>query len=303
MNRSIAVGEDRRRTHPECSACVDAEGEFALARAFILSSDHAHAAKHLALGLDLDPEGSDGIAIAETLVTMLGPDAATLLSQEEPLWVGDAAAQALILHALGRNEEAVRLALQVVAAEPSKRRSAWLRVWVIEERAPITPMALTRTMFQVIQAGQRVASGDPRVPTYADLTDIALVVAERSETPTQLLTIASMVARRAGMAEAAVEFARKAWDRSPSAEHMCLIGYGLREGGDLVQALDAFVQASFADPSSLTARLDAADTLAELGRLREAADWAASAELVDPTNEAAALRASRHRQRSEAPEI
>ena len=292
------MADERRREHPECGEDLDSQGEFALARAFVMSGDHPHAVKHLAFGLDNDPADPEGIAIVETLTTMLGPDAATLVEMREPVWAGDVAVQALILHALDRDEEAVGLLLQLVVADPSKRRSAWLRAWVADPNLPLTPYALAQTMLRILQRDRSVAPDDPRIPTLVDLTDIASVLMRQSETPTLLFSMASMTARRARLNDQALAFAREAWSREPTAEHLCLVGYAYRELGDLQQGLEAFVQASSLDSGSVAARLDAAETLAGMGRFAEATEWANSVLGVDPTHETAAARAAYYHRRA-----
>ena len=263
-----------------------------------MSGDHTHAVKHLAFGLDNDPADPEGIAIVETLVTMLGPDAASLVDMQEPIWAGDVAVQALILHALGRDTEAVGLLLQLVVADPSKRRSAWLRAWVDDPHLSLAPYALAETMFRILQTDRSVAPDDPRILTLADLTDIASIVVKRSEAPTLLFTMASMTARRARMNDEALAFGREAWSREPTAEHLCLVGYAYRDLGDLQQALEVFVQASSLAPGSVAVRLDTAETLAGMERFDEAAEWTNSVLGVDPTHETAAAQAAYYRQRA-----
>lgn len=292
------MAEDSRSRHPECGRDLDAQGEFALARAFIISGDPEHGVKHLAFGLNHDPADPEGMAIIETLVTMHGPDAATLISQQGPVWSGDAAVLALIMHALGRDEEAVGLLLQLVVAEPAKRRSAWLRTWVSNPPLPLAPEALARTMLDVVQPDLSIAPDDPRIPTFVDLTEIASVLVGRTESPTMLFTLAAMVARRANLNAQALAFATEAWNREPTADHLCLVGYAHRELGDLHKGLAAFIEASSIDPGSVAARLDTAETLAGMGHFLDAALWATSVLDVDPNHDSAASRAAYYRARA-----
>jgi tetratricopeptide (TPR) repeat protein len=96
----------------------------------------------------------------------------------------------------------------------------------------------------------------------------------------------------------ALAFATEAWNREPTADHLCLVGYAHRELGDLDKGLAAFVEASSIDPGSVAARLDTADTLAGMGHSLDAARWATSVLDVDPNHDPAASRAAYYRARA-----
>jgi tetratricopeptide (TPR) repeat protein len=113
-----------------------------------------------------------------------------------------------------------------------------------------------------------------------------------------LFALASMVARRANLNDQALAFAMEAFHRNPTAEHLCLVGYGHRELGDLDRALAAFVEASSIDRGSVAARLDTFETLASMGKFLEAAQWATSVLGVDPNHNSAASRAAYYRARA-----
>jgi tetratricopeptide (TPR) repeat protein len=275
----------RQPGHDHCAdGPADAEGEVAVARLVMAGGDLAHALRHVADALALDPRLPDAHEALAELVALAGGGAAALGlfdQTDEPEFIGTVAARAQVCASAGRWDEAVQLLLSVAAHQPDR---PWLDVaWLRRADLPdlVDPGVIISGTAGMVQRLDDPVDEDRRAPLLPALTLLRACVSRHPE-HAMLLWCGSMLARRLGAFDEAIAWAERSFEVQPSHEAAVMKGYALRTAGRLDEALTAWTAEIERTPDDLDLYVDVADLLHTLNRTEDALGWARRAISRDP---------------------
>ncbi|GIH67292.1 tetratricopeptide repeat protein [Microbispora siamensis] len=250
---------------------AQAEGEVSMARLALEDGETGHAAAHVAAALAHDPALPEA---HEMLARLLagpggGPD---LFPVDEPVFLGTALARAHALAARGEYVPALRLLISVQRHEPGGR---WAHVpWVLDPELPgrIPPGELC-SLVSLLASG--LPGTVPEDGREALLPYVVLVRGALRAHPddASLLWLASLLLRRVGEAEEAVELAVRSYALAPSFQAALAEGYACRDLQRWPEAERAMVRALEHDPANLALYTDIGEMLHSSGRPQEGLEW------------------------------
>ena len=258
----------------------DFEAELTTARGMILKGEYSHGVRHLGFAASLDPTHPDVEDLLGVVLDDLGELAPDTIEPSRPdgLWAGEAALRAWFLFGLGRGDEAVQLLLNVIGSDPERRWAAWLAQWLEEDPSlPVPADALLHVCRILLGPVLHEAPSATYADTLADMATAVARVLEAEPEHGPLLSVGSGLARRVGRMDEAVAWATEGDRIDGTLLSACMLGQVHRAAGDERAAFKAFEIASERDATDPSPRLDAADSLANVGEWAEAATWAKSA--------------------------
>jgi tetratricopeptide (TPR) repeat protein len=264
---------------------LEAEGELSMARLALDGGDLRHAADHVATAVTFAPTLPE---IHELLAHLARhPEGgADLFPMEEPVYLGTVVCRAHVLASLGDRTEAVRLLVSAQCHVPDR---PWADVpWMYEPDlgAALAPEAVCDAVGRLLGV-----SGDPvpeegRAAFAPYLSLVRSATAAHADHPT-LLWSASILVRRCGDAEAAVELARRSGEIEPSTFAAIALGTAYRHQGRWEEAERAWRRALDLEPDNLALYTDLAEMMAEAGRPEEGIAWVETALDKEPDHPSA----------------
>jgi tetratricopeptide (TPR) repeat protein len=273
---------------------LSAEGELALARVALVEGDLHHAADHVAAALAHAP---DLPAVHEALAQVTaraGHDAVDLFPIDGRVFVGTVAARAHLMAAGGDIDEAIDLLARASRHAPTL---PWANVaWVAEPNLArrLDPDQLFRSLIAVVGA-----IPDPVPDELAGPLDAYLGLAERAVAAhpghAVLLGVCSALARKMNRVDWALSWAAQAVAAEGSTMTEMWLGYAQQRAGRIDEAVASLRRAMVHDPMNFSLHADAANWLAEAGRLDDALQVAEEALAVDPDHDCAYQVAGRLR--------
>ncbi|RKS10288.1 tetratricopeptide repeat protein [Nocardiopsis sp. Huas11] len=259
---------------------LEAEGELSMARLALDGGDLRHAADHVAAAITFAPALPE---IHELLAHLARhpQGGADLFPMDERVYLGTVVCRGHVLASLGDRTEALRL---LVSAQCHSPERAWADVpWMYDPDlgAALAPEAVCDALGRLIGV-----VGDP-VPEEGRAAFAPFLSLVRSATAAHtghavLSWSASILVRRLGDTEAAVELARRSARIEPSVPAAVALGTAYRAQGRWTQAEQAWRQALDLEPDNLALYTDMAEMLAEAGRPESAIAWVEAALNQDP---------------------
>ena len=253
---------------------LTAEGEVGLARLALDDGELRHAADHIANALAADPTLPEAHEVLATLVSNQD-GGIELWSLEDQVFIGTAIARAPALAWAGEYAEALGLLVSAQGHEPSL---PWAdAAWVVDPELPakVDPGDLLNVfaqLFRVMEDG----------PAFAPYLTLARNMTAVHAGDAALWWAASIILRRSGQLDEAVEAARRSAQLEPTDRAAIALGYAFREQGRTDDALAALEEALTFDPKNLSVYADIANLLGSAGRLDEAIGWTDRALAIDP---------------------
>ncbi len=241
-----------------------------LARKELTGRNLAHGLRHLANVLELDPNHSEGLELLRAYRQRAGGTLAPLIPTRGDLHYGMAALLAWDLHASGQREEAWQTMLSIANAKwDAPYLEAWGKDWLDEDRD------LSQEFLLMVLGTVMVSFPEFELMTYHQRLSFQAIAEHHIRLLPMLKAVpaAQMVIcvllRKAGRGE---EGLRLAQDFSPSWQAWIARALLLKQLARIDEAVEAFAQARAADPSDLSAYVQAAEMLAERDRWSEASE-------------------------------
>ncbi|MBP2479183.1 tetratricopeptide (TPR) repeat protein [Crossiella equi] len=271
---------------------LTAEGEIAVARLALDGGDLEHALEHVASAFEAAPGLPEAHEVlAELIARAGGPEAALELVEDTERQPGLVAVQAHVCAALGDWDEAVELLFAVAAYEPHR---PWLDVaWLHQPDLPVGLEALANGVLELAKELDDPVDEDEREPLLPALTLLRNGISRHTEHEgfAELLWRGSLLARRLGATDEAVEWTRRSFELAPSHMAAVMQGMALRTAGRFDEALEVWVRETERSPEELDLYLDVANLLAALDRAEEGLDWVERVLAADPAHPAATATA------------
>ncbi|GAB2490338.1 tetratricopeptide repeat protein [Nocardiopsis aegyptia] len=264
---------------------LEAEGELSMARLALDGGDLRHAADHVATAITFAPALPE---IHELLAHLARhpQGGADLFPMDERVYLGTVVCRGHVLASLGDRAEAVRL---LVSAQCHSPGHAWADVpWMYDPGlgAALPPEAVCDAIGRLLGvAGDPV----PEAERAAFAPFLSLVRSAIAAHPghAMLLWSASILVRRLGDTDAAVELALRSARIEPSAFAAVALGTAYRAQGRWAQAEQAWRQALDLEPDNLAVHTDMAEMLAEAGRPEDGLAWVEAALRKEPDHPSA----------------
>jgi tetratricopeptide (TPR) repeat protein len=265
---------------------LSAEGELALARIALVDGDLHHAADHIGGAMAYAPDLPAVHEALAQLTARAGSGTLDLFPMDGRVFVGTVAARAHVMAAAGDINEAIDLLARASRHEPTL---PWANVaWVTEPdlAGRLDPDQLFRSLIAIVGA-----IPDPVPDELIGSLGAYLTLAERAVAAhpdhAVLLGVCSAVARKMNRVDWAVSWAGRAVAAQPSTMTEMWLGYAQQRAGRLDDAVASLRRAMRHDPMNFSLHADAANWLADAGRLDEALLVAEEALAVDPDHDCA----------------
>jgi tetratricopeptide (TPR) repeat protein len=234
------------------------ELDAAVARAAMAEGDLRHAAHHVAGALASDPSRADLLALLDDLAAAAGGTEPALAlyplqGPEGGVWYGAVAAHARLLAAT-EPQTALDLLCQVAAAKPDVPYLAWASAWL--ER--VEPLAATGSLYHLMKLPE-IPANQPMLLCGGRLAQALL----RETSEPVVAALASILTRRGGALQEALEVALRSFERSPTAQVGVALGGAYRALGQLKETQETWEKVLELTPGDLAVLLDLADTLLE----------------------------------------
>ncbi|GAA1532841.1 hypothetical protein GCM10009678_14010 [Actinomadura kijaniata] len=259
---------------------LEAEGELSMARLALDDGELGHAAEHVARALVHSP----ALPEAHELLARLaghpggGPE---LFALEEPVFLGTVLARAHVLAARGAHAEAFRLLVSAQCHQPEVGWAdvPWMRDPALAAKLPPEEISagvvrLTGVLPDPVPEEERAA-----LEPFAGLVRVAAVAHPGEAT---LLWTGSMLLRRVGTADEAIDLAMRAEAADPSFNAAMALGYAYRAARRWDDAKHAWLRALELDPDNTALLTDIGELMATAGRPDEALEWVERALRIDP---------------------
>lgn len=240
------------------------EMDAAVARVAMEQHDWSHAAHHVASALASDPSRADLLELLDELVERSGLDGASLFPLEGEVWFGQAAAHARLLFDEGHWEPALDLLCQVAVTRPDAGFLVWLEDWfdADDDEVVVDPDAAHQSFTRLL--GVDLPPDEAAEVLEPALAAIRRLRVHHPEHPA-LAGIASMLARRAGQVDEALQIARTSFERAPSWHGAVALANAARAADRWDEAEAAWGAALKLQPDDVSVRLDWADALLDRG--------------------------------------
>jgi tetratricopeptide (TPR) repeat protein len=234
------------------------ELDAAVARAAMAEGDLSHAAHHVAGAIASDPSRADLLVLLDELVAAAGgvePVLALypLQGPQGSVWYGAVAAHARLLSA-SSPDDAFDLLCQVTAVKPDVPYLDWAGPWL--ER--LDPPSAVRSLYHLVKLPEIPASQ----PALLAGGRLARVLLERQPEPL-LAVLASILIRRGGAREEALELALRAFERFPTAQVGVALAGAYRALGRLEETQRTWEHVLELSPGDIPVLLDLGDILLE----------------------------------------
>ena len=264
---------------------LEAEGELSMARLALDGGDLRHAADHVATAITFAPALPE---IHELLAHLARhPEGgADLFPMDERVYLGTVVCRGHVLASLGDRAEAVRL---LVSAQCHSPEQAWADVpWMYDPGlgAALPPEAVCDAVGRLIGVVNDPLPEAERAAFAPFLSLVRSATAAHTD-HAMLLWSASILARRLGDTDTAVELALRSARVEPSVSAAVALGTAYRAQGRWAQAEQAWRQALDLEPDNLAVHTDMAEMLAEAGRLEDGIAWIETALRKDPDHPSA----------------
>lgn len=253
--------DDREHDH-------DPNEEASIARDALARGHVRHAAFHLALALASDPDSPERLELLDRIVDNAEDplSIAPLETNGDPTYFGTMAIRAHVLARGGRLAEALPLVASAVAALPEAPFLGWVERWVAR---PEARGALAECSDAFAAPLGTWVLGDPDPALLARVLRLLERASEAAPRAPEPLFVRSLVLRRLGRADEALEVARRALELAPSWKSAVALAMAHQARGDVDAALDAYKRALELDPADPSARLDVGDMLLAARRPEE----------------------------------
>jgi tetratricopeptide (TPR) repeat protein len=263
-----------------------AEGELALARIALVGGDLHHAADHVGGALAYAPDLPAVHEALAQLTARAGGAALDLFPIDGRVFVGTMAARAHLMAAAGDLDEAIDLLARASRHAPTL---PWANVaWVADPglAARLNPDHLFRSLIAVVGAIPDPVPDELTSPlsAYLRLAERAVAVYPGHAV---LLGVCSALARKMDRVDWALSWAGRALAVQPSTMTEMWLGYAQQRAGRTDEAVASLRRAMVHDPMNFSLHADAANWLAEAGRIADALQVAEEALAVDPDHDCA----------------
>jgi len=247
-------------------------------RAALADGDYPRAAEHLARGLAREPTAASLIGLMDRLAAEASGEVEDIVPIEVPEpWFGAVALHAGILARRGEVTRAFDLLCQVATVRPDLTYLRWAPTWfTLEEFVPLDAVcdSLSRLLCPAL--------ADAPLSLFADA--LAAVTALEGVHPedAEFLTTRSVLARRAGRLDLAVEEARRAMTHGGGFLAATALANAYRARGEVDEAVRASEAAARLAEDPVPVRLELADLLLEARRPEQAATLYSEVAKSDP---------------------
>ena len=221
-----------------------------IARRALQAGDHGHAAFHVTAALATNPLQPEWRALFDQIITA-APEPEHLLKIGDGAYFAHVAGYAYILARLDRLAEAFDLLCQVINVVPDRGYHFWAVEWLTRCRDREVKLDPFLRVFSA-QIQPTIGRLHLRRSERFSLEGAAAMVRELAQTATGkgsalFLALASGIARRAGLAEEALEIARRSLEVEPTTTGLISLGLARRLGADPQGAVAAFEEAHALD--------------------------------------------------------
>lgn len=247
------------------------EEDARIAEEALEQGDLRHAIRHIGAAIAAGPR-EEWIAILDRILDAADdPLALVPFDENGENYFGDVSVRAHACRRQGRDAEALRLILGVLAAQPSAPFETWAGAWATPDLVrELGPEAAARFVGHLVAAFPDPVLEDPW--TAARLRDLA-PVAEKVAAPFPdhdvLLCFRSMLRRKVGRRDDAVADADRACRIRPTWMSHIALAMACKAKGDIDRAAAEFRRAIPLEEDTNTARRDLASMLCEHGRYEE----------------------------------
>jgi hypothetical protein len=256
----------------------DAKENISVARDAVSRGDLAHALFHVTTALATDPTRGEWLALAhEIAMRATDPLALAPVDAEHSSFL-HAAARAYLLSTLEEFEEALGLLADAAVARPDAAFLEWAREWL---RRPgvaaglrpefVTGTLVPRLLKMATQAPPGMAPHDPRRRNVIAADDMLLVLRHYLPNEAQAYFAGSVVARRLGAFDQAMELAHQAFEKKGDWNAAVGMALACRDAGRIDDAVGWFRHAFALSPEELSPLLDIGDAYLAAERWAHAA--------------------------------
>lgn len=262
---------------PENEEPTTPEAELARARDEIGAGNVAHALRHLAVALSLDPLRAHALDVLDQALDRAGDRALDLLGIEEDMFFGIAALRAFALARRDSLLEALVILFEVARFRPDIPYLVWARGWFTtgatrERGDEVTPDQVGACAVSFVEPLSRESAEDEGVRQNLEATLVVLEKLRASHPEAERLTFAAILTlRRLGRRDEAIALGRAWRDAKPSWISTVTLANAYREQGAFDEAIALYRCALALRPKDVSPLLDSGDLLLEAGRFEEAA--------------------------------
>ncbi|MBK9033812.1 MAG: hypothetical protein IPL61_21520 [Myxococcales bacterium] len=250
--------------------------DVALARQALAQRDLPHALHHIGCALTHDPMDRERMQLLNEIIAA-APDPMALVQLEGDVSFVDAANKSYVLAWMRRWSEAMDLITDVAEIRPDIPYMLWCEWWMsqagVVESIPL-PELISGIAVDILKIASKcpvpIPADDPRKATLESGARILATLRGLHPREGLLWFGSSMVARRLGGAEDALQFAQHAYQIDPSWKSAIGVANALRDAARVDEAAQWFARAGSHDATDVSAHLDCGDMMLDADRLADA---------------------------------
>ena len=253
-----------------------AEKEVALASEALARGDLYNASMHIADALSFEPMNQEWLAVLGQLHGATQDPLSLFPVGAGQINYATGAARAYFFMLQGQWADCLDLLMQVVQIRPDVPYLEWAGQWLAPAQAQAVPLeALVQTVVaRVVGLVEGIAcpmeQDDPRRRTVQAAARVMATLTEAYPNEALLHFTGSMVARRLGQNQEAIQMAQQSVKLDPGWRSCVGLACAQRDAGNVDAAVACFREALTYEPDDISPLLDAADTLLDARRFGEA---------------------------------
>lgn len=250
------------------------EEDAAIAEEALAERDFKHAASHLAGALAEDPLHTPWLALVDRIIQEAPePLAAVPIDGPDPTYFGIAALRGLVLIRTGMTAEGLELLLGVLARRPERRGYI---TWALdalqrpESKNHLDSKPVVGFLGELLRSSAATGEMHDGRAILASFEPLLKEFFRLYPSEAMIHLAGSYLLRRTGKSKEAEAAARVAENLKPDALTAAACASAMRDDGRLDEALTMFRKALEREPGAIEVKLDMADSLLDVGRLKEA---------------------------------